>query len=489
METLANSSCNASTLATYNPTAQNPWNTAKINHVFRRLSFGASIATVDATLALTPGELIDDLVDTAYNLPTTPAPYWGYWSFNDYSNYNDENPLFTQEWRIQAVNDFLNEGLRGRLAFFWSNHFVTELEVYGHSPYLFQYYNILQTHALGNFKEFTRAIGISSAMLIYLNGFENTDFNPNENYARELYELFTLGEGNGYTENDITETARALTGYNHWDEIGDVIYFDPSTHDGGTKTIFGQTGNYDYDQVIDLLFQERGNEIAFYICEKLYRFFVSPEVDEIIETDIIQPLATTFINNNFELVPVLKQLFKSEHFFDERALGVVIKSPYDSTLSYLKETQFFYDNTIIDAFIYYNSLMGQDIFDPLDVSGWQRDESWINTSTLTGRWAIFELYIDYLFNEGYEFSFVDLARELSNDSNDPAYITQVIVDHFMSKTLHTANDYTVATDIFKWDVPQNYYDQGLWNLSWSSAPYQVSLLLKHIATMPEFQLK
>ncbi len=489
METIANSSCNTSTLAPYVPSGANPWNTSKIKHVYRRLGFGASQADVDAALALSPGQFIDNLVDSAFSLPPTTAPFWGNYVVSDFTDFEPENEQYIAEWRIQSGNDLISEDLRGRLISFWMNHFVTELEVYSYSPYLYQYYNILQTHALGNFKDFVHDIGINSTMLLYLNGFENTNFNPNENYARELYELFTLGEGNGYTETDITETARALTGYNHWAEPGAPIYFDTSTHDAGEKTIFGQTGFWGYDDVINILFQERTNEIAVFICSKLYTFFVSPEVDATIEQDIIQPLAQTLVNNNFELVPVLKELFKSEHFFDERALGVVVKSPFDVIFSFVNETGFFYDDTLMDAFIYASSLIGQDIFDPPDVSGWQRDETWINSSTLTGRWQLMELYVDFLFDNGFEFTLVDLARELTNDSNDPEFITQVMVDHFMAKELHSPGDYVIATDIFKWDIPQNYYDQGLWNLSWSEAPYQVVLLLKHIARMPEFQLK
>ncbi len=489
MEPIVNPSCNEATLAPYTPSPQDPWNTVKINHVFRRLSFGAIQAVIDGVLSSNPDDFINDLVDTAVNLPVTPAPFWAYYSVDDYTDYQTENTQYINSWRIQAGNDIIDNGFRDRLSFFWMNHFVTELGVYGHAPYMYQYYNVLQTHALGNFREFTRAIGINSAMLLYLNGYENTNNNPNENYARELYELFTLGEGNGYTQNDIVETSRALTGYNHWVDPGDVIYFDSSTFDSGVKTIFGQTGNWGYDDVIDILFQERTSEIATYICTKIYKFFVSPSVDALIESMIIQPLAQTLIDNDFEMVPVFKQLFKSEHFFNERALGVVIKSPYDMMFNFSKETDFFYDNSIMNAFIYYGALMGQEMFDPPDVAGWQRDESWINTSTLTGRWTLLELYLTYLLDNGYEFSLVDFARELSNDSIDPYYITQVVINRLMSKELHTLADYDIATDIFKWDIPQNYYDEGLWNLSWSTAPYQCFLLLRHIATIPEFQLK
>jgi len=488
METIANPTCNSSTLALYEPSSQNPWDTRKINHVYRRLGFGASQDDVDAALSLTPGQFINSLVDTAHNMQPTPAPYWGYYSNDDFSDYETQNFEFFDQWRLQTTKDLLEENLRGRLAFFWMNHFVTRFGIYFHAPYAFQYYHIMQVYALGNFKEFTRAVGINPAMLIFLNGYENTNYSPNENYARELFELFTLGEGNGYTQNDITETARALTGYNEWDEENGAIYFDPSSFDDGVKTIFGQTGNWGYDDVVDILFQEKGSEIAYYISEKLYKFFVSPATDNIGQT-IIQELAQTLINNNFEMVPMLKKLFKSQHFFDEHSVGVVIKSPFDVVLNFLKETDFYYNDTILNALVYYTGLVGQEIYDPVDVAGWQRDETWINASTLTGRWALIDEFLDYLDQNGHDSIFVDLAKALTNNSKDPNFITKTLVDHFMCKELYTLSDYDIATDIFKWEVPQNYYDQGIWDLDSNSAPYQVMILLKHIARMPEFQLK
>lgn len=489
MELTANPSCNTSTLTPYVPSGGNPWNISKVKHVFRRLGFSSNLARQDLVLNQTPSDLVDQLVDDAFALPPTPAPPWGYFVGSDFVDFDTENNEYIYQWRIQTGNDLVTEDLRGRLAFFWMNHFVTELDVYIFSPYMFQYYNLMQIHALGNFKTFVREVGLSNAMLLYLNGFENTNFNPNENYARELFELFSMGEGSGYTQTDIIETSRALTGYNHWDEPGAQIFFDPSTFDDGDKTIFGQTGNWGYDDVIDILFQEQGAVIANYICEKLYTFFVSPSVDTLVRQDVIQPLAQTFVDNNYELVPVLKRLFKSEHFFDERASGVVIKSPLDVIFNHINETNFFYDDDLMDAFQYYAGLMGQKMYDPPDVSGWQRDETWVNSSTLGARWGLMELYMTFLYESGLEQTLVDLARDLSNDSNDPQFITQVMVDHFMTKPLYTANDYVIATDIFKWDVPQNYYDDGIWNLSWSSAPLQCLLLLVHIVKMPEFQLK
>ena len=165
-----------------------------------------------------------------------------------------------EEFKLAYTNSLLDNNLRDRLSFFWSNHFVTELDVYNCNSFLYHYINCLQRNAIGNFKTFVSEIGLTSAMLYYLDGVYNNGNNPNENYARELYELFTLGEGNGYTEEDIIETAKALSGYVERGEIGcEQVHFDASKFNTESKTIFGRTGNWGYDDVIDILFEERAN--------------------------------------------------------------------------------------------------------------------------------------------------------------------------------------------------------------------------------------
>lgn len=485
METIT--SCNTATLAGYTPTGDNPWDMAKAKHLYRRLGYGAIDATINLALAGTPQSAVDTLMNEAINMPNTPAPEWGYWSFNDYADYNEMTNEQRGIWYRQAAKDIQTKGLKGRLTFFWLNHFVTQLESYNHPPYMFQYWDALQTHCLGNFKTFIREIGLNPAMLLMLNGFENTNNNPNENYARELYELFSLGENNGYTQQDIEETSRALTGYNHWDDYGGAIYFDESTFDNSLKTILGLTGNWGYDDVIDILFEQRGDAIATFICEKLYKYFVSPVVNE----TVISSLKATFIATDWEIAPVLNSLFRSEHFFDVNANGHLIKSPYDLTATYINELNMTYESTEEDHLnfiVYINDMLGQDLFQPIDVGGWQRDQDWINTSTLTGRWLGME-YLTWPFWDYDRDQFRQFAINLTGNSNDPEFITRTIVDYFISKQLYTASEYDIAIDIFKWEVPQGYYDDGSWNLSWENTDYQVLLLIHHIFRMPEFQLK
>lgn len=480
--------CNTSPISPFIPSADNPWNMQKATHVYRRLAFGATQAELDNALTLSPEAFIDQLVQDAVDLPFTATPPWGSWNINDFADYDTENNQYIQDWRKQTGFDLLQNKLRERLTFFWMNHFVTELETYFYSPYMFQYYNINQTYAVGNFKDFVSDIGTSGAMLFYLNGFQNTRFTPNENYARELFELFTLGLDNNYTETDIQFAAKALTGWNNWDEVGGTIFFDEATWDPTEKNIFGDVGLWKYEDVIRILFEQRPTEIATHICTKLYKFFVSHEVSDFAQTEIISVLATTFIDAEFELAPVLRQLFKSQHFFDELAQGVVVKSPFDFLFNFAIEAELTYNDAVVDGLIYYAAVLGQEMYEPVDVAGWQRDHDWISSSTLTGRWEVIQLYVYYILGNFPE-DLRNLAINLSGDSNDPEFITNVIADRLLGKQFYTLSDYDVAIDVFKGDIPQGYYDDGTWNLYWESAPAQVAELLIHLAKAPEFQLK
>ena len=393
--------CNTSSLAQYNT----PLDKTRVEHLYRRLGFSASVQTVNAAAGQSANDLVDNLINEAVALAPIPAPIWADWTN---ANYPEDDDLARalrrgqfEEFSAAYGNSLLDNNLRDRLSFFWSNHFVTEYDVYDCNSFLYYYINCLQRNSLGNFKTFVSEIGLTSAMLRYLDGVFNRRNRPNENYGRELYELFTLGEGNGYTEDDIVETAKALTGYTERGEVGCTpISFDPEQFNTENKTIFGQTGNWAYDDVIDILFTEKEVLIANFICLKLYEFFVHPDSSDATSnaSEIISGLATTFVANNFELAPVLSQLFKSQHFFDETAIGVIIKSPLDLYFNFVKETDFAYNDGLIINAIDASEFLGQTLFDPIDVAGWQRDRQWINTNFMVGRWLSMETFVQLFFD-------------------------------------------------------------------------------------------
>jgi len=496
--------CNTSTLAPYTT----PLDKLRAAHLYRRLGFSASVQTIDQAVGQNAGTLVDALINEAVNMPPSAPPIWADWNNSNYPADDDAARQVRRqqldEWRITYTNAMLNDNLRDRLSFFWSNHFVTEIDVYDCNSFLCYYTHCLQRNAIGNFKTFVSEIGLTSAMLFYLDGAYNNGNNPNENYSRELYELFTLGEGNGYTEEDVIETARALTGYVERGELGcEQVTFDPTRFDADTKTILGRTGNWGYDDVIDILFEERPNEIAGFICQKLYEFFVHPDADDDAGNAqaIISGMASTFVANNFEIAPVLAQLFKSEHFFDDEAIGVIIKSPFDIYLGLLNESSFGYDDNLLLNIVSTCRMLGQTLFDPFDVAGWQRDRSWINTNFIIGRWLTSEVFLEMSFQSNQE-QFRTLAMDAvgaadSNTSN-PETVVSALVNKFTPKGLLTAQDFENAMSVFKIeDVPENYYGPdyipgglGLWMLAVSpEVPQQVFFLLMHLTRQPEFQLK
>lgn len=496
--------CNTSSLAPYTRALD----TQRAAHLYRRLGFSASVQTIDQAVGQSANSLVDMLIAEARNMPPLPAPTWANWNDNNYpaddERANEIKYAQHEEWGTSYTRSLLNSNLRDRLSFFWSNHLVTEFEVYNCTAFLYEYINCLQRHAIGNFKTMVSEIGRSSAMLYYLDGAYSNGDSPNENFARELYELFTMGEGIGYTEQDIIETAKALTGYVERGKIGCTkVTFDPTKFNTETKTIFGRTGNWGYEDVIDILFEERANEIGYFICKKLYEFFVHPDsTDKTNNTKtIIDGLSKTFVDNNFELAPVLGQLFKSQHFFDEEAIGVIIKSPFDVFLNLIKETNFTYNDSILRKVVESSRLLGQELFNPFDVNGWQRNRTWINTHFMMGRWLSCEMLLNEFWeNDQEQFRAFAVAAVGSDesDTSDPRIVVEALVSKLLPKGLLTEQDFNNALDIFIMDIPKNYFSPdffpnglGTWMLNNFNPepPMQIYLLLLHLVRQPEFQLK
>ena len=315
------------------------WDRRRAAHLVRRTCFGAIKREVDLALAggsadAAVARILSDA--TSAPLPDPPAWYNGSSSASDIERIYDVQRRWFEAMRVP--------GLSEKMTLFWHNHFVIQYpslmqKAPGAVPKLcYDYLTLIRLNALGNLKSFVRAIGTNPAMLVYLDGFVNEKGAANENYGRELLELFTMGQfapdgAPNYTESDIKEIARALTGYVVTSSGGS--YFEPNRFDDGTKSFFGQTGSFDYDDVVDILFEVRGAQIAHYICRKLYCFFVQPVPDEA----FVAELASTFVASGFEIAPVLETLFTSAHFLDGSYRAARIKSPVELLVGFVREAE------------------------------------------------------------------------------------------------------------------------------------------------------
>ncbi len=378
-------------------------------HLLRRATFSAKPTKIRAITGRSVAQIVDEMMDEARDAPVLQNPDY----LNDFPPEDDsqldafsernEGYLFSLWNDIQ--NGFMGGTIRDRLAFFWSNHFVTSYEEYFLAAFGFRYWQLLHSNALGNFKDFTLEIGRGPAMLIYLNGAENIKQAPNENYARELLELFTLGIndkfGNpNYTEDDIVQVARALTGY--WVDFYEMkVNFEPFFHDTGQKTIFGERARFDFDSLHELIFDKKSEQAAWFICSKLYREFVHHEVDD----NVVNQMASLFISSGMEIEPVVRALLKSEAFFDSQVVSSKIKSPTEYFTAFWGEMMDELDqqSSLITIFLSFQA--GQLLLAPPNVAGWTGGRDWINTSSLPNRWLVMEYFIWVPENDAGFFGF------------------------------------------------------------------------------------
>ena len=475
------------TLQPYTPSVDKPWNALRVMHLYRRLGFGATLEQIQQGLQLSPSALVDQLLDTAFDLDIPAPPYWAGYTSADYDDNQDLVEEHRRELRHRWLNDMLSESIRAKMALFWHNHFVTELNVYQCNSYMWSYYSMLHEYAFGNFRVFTREMGKNPAMLDYLNGNSNIVGNPNENYARELMELFTMGESNGYSQADIVEMARALTGWQAMAYLCTPAFYNADLHDNQSKTIFGQTSNFSFTTAHNLIFTARSQQVSAFITTKLYKNYVYQQPDAL----IIAGLAETFKTENWELMPVLKQLFKSEHFFEEKFINARLKNPLESMIPMLKNAGATPAEILPDwwdAIGYWSYQLGQELLNPPNVAGWKGHHTWINESTLTARWN-FSSITAYLLTQDDQLreNLRNIALALTNESNDPAVIVPTLVAFFTGQTLEPV--YQLGAIInFKAGIPENYFQDGSWNLYWDESPDQIVNLLYYLVKMPEYQL-
>ena len=281
-------------------------------------------------------------------------------------------------WLDEMV--YSNAQLREKIAFFWHGHFASRnLNVYFQQNLL----DTIRQHALGNFRDMLHEVSKSAAMLFFLNAAQNVKAHPNENFAREVMELFTLGRGN-YTESDVKEAARAFTGWGT-NVKGDFV-FRKNLHDNGTKTVLGVKANLSGEDVLDILLEQK--QSAAYITQKIYRFFVNENIDRA-KADW---LAERFYKNNYEIGQLVDDIFTADWFYEEKNIGTRIKSPIELLAGIRRMLPMELHNE--ESQLLLQRLLGQVLFVPPNVAGWPGGKTWIDSSTL-----MFRLRLPQLIND------------------------------------------------------------------------------------------
>jgi hypothetical protein len=356
----------------WKPDERQSWNLKWAGHLYRRAAFGATYTELCAAVERGFLDTIDlllkgekDAAELARVLETTGKQI---------AERNSPNEL--RGWWLYVLL-YAGHPLRERMTLFWHNHFVSSVAKVGRTSQMFNQNKMLRKHALAKFPPFLLDVSKDAAMLVYLDSNSNIKGRPNENYAREVMELFSLGLGN-YTEKDIQEAARAFTG---WHTDGDGFEFNPKFHDFETKAFLGKKGEWNGEDIVRIILDQPA--CARFLVRKFYHYFISetaepPEV-------LLEPLADSFRKSGYDVGELVGAILRSRHFFSEFAYRQRVKSPVEFALGAIHAA------TVGDVKVPQSVLvskldaMGQQLLAPPNVKGWPGGKSWLNTSTVLAR--------------------------------------------------------------------------------------------------------
>lgn len=361
----------------------------KNKHLLWRAGFGVGINQIDdlknKNIKTLMNELFkeDHFSGISYDTPD-PVSVADYMNSTAPAEKKKEMQRINREQNNELNLNFLNtivnstEQMREKMAFFWHGHFASRVQ---NPRFNKQLLNTIRKNALGNFKDLLFEVSQSPAMLNFLNNQQNKKDHPNENFAREVMELFTMGRGN-YTEKDVREGARAFTGWSY-DKEGNFKE-RRNLHDEGSKTFLGKTGNFDGSDVLNIILEQKAT--ALFITTKIYKFFVNEKPDQ----DIVNKLSTSFYNSGYDIKKLMTDIFSSTWFYDQKNIGNRIKSPVELMAGIMRILPMHIQNP--ENLIVYQKLLGQMLLYPPNVAGWPNGKSWIDSSTLMVRLQIPQIW-------------------------------------------------------------------------------------------------
>ena len=351
---------------------------ADIQHLYNRIGFGITPTELKRLSKKSKKSVVNELFTASEKTTkiTVDTSFIKDKTYKDFKENRKELQKISRKKVLEFGTLWFNrlknpsEILREKMTLFWANHFVCESK---NILFIQSYNNVLRKNALGNFKDFTKTVSKEAAMLNYLNNKQNRKESPNENFARELMELFTLGQDN-YTETDIKESARAFTGYNH--KFKGEFNFRAKHHDENKKTFFGKSGNFNGDDIIDIILEQK--QCARFISEKIYSYFVHENINK----KHIDEMVSVFYKD-YNIENLMRFVLLSKWFYADENIGTKIKSPIEFLVGM---------NTIVPYKIekakqlfWVQKMLGQVLLSPPNVAGWKTGRNWIDSNTIVTR--------------------------------------------------------------------------------------------------------
>jgi uncharacterized protein (DUF1800 family) len=379
----------------WQPSPDEPWNRGRVSLLYRRAGFGATNAEIDRALKESPSEIIARLASAPHSAAEHVAEFE---SESDTIRRavvaSNSMPTLAAWWLHRMLHS--PTPLLEKMTLFWHGHFATSAEKVQDAELMLNQNQYLRKHALERFQALVHGISKDPAMLIYLDSASNRKSHANENYARELMELFCLGEGN-YTEHDVQELARCFTG---WEIRRKQFRFNPYQHDNQTKTILNTSGIESGEEAIDCILSNPA--MPKFIVRKLFRFFVCDEPAP--PDSLLDPLVDLFAKLNFAILPVVQRMLGSRLLLSGWATGRKVRSPVELTLECMRCFQL---TTNLEKLADKLKTLGHGVFYPPNVKGWDGGRAWINSSTLIGR---ANLIHDLVRDESTRFANLTLAK-------------------------------------------------------------------------------
>jgi uncharacterized protein (DUF1800 family) len=367
--------------AAWTPAGDRPWDARWAAHLYRRAAFGATRDELKQAVADGMDVTVDKLLAAPKEPRRRPPAVSGPPPVNPATGMPDatgQAAVLRAAWLERMIEGV--EPAREKLALFWHNHFATSIKKVNDGPLMEMQGELLFKHALGSFRQMLRAVSRDPAMLVWLDSNQNVKSHPNENFAREVMELFTLGVGN-YSEKDIQEAARAFTG---WHTKSGYFTFIREEHDFGEKTVLGKTGDWDGDDVLRILLDRPG--CAAFLVRKLYQFLVNETA--IPPDGFLAPLAGAFRQSDYDIAVLVRTILRSKHFYSDYAYRQKVKWPAELAVGIVRMIGVGVTGRITVnpySLLGVMELMGQQLYAPPNVKGWEAGKAWLNTATVLAR--------------------------------------------------------------------------------------------------------